>query len=810
MEEICNEVILDLKRRAKKSKEEGDDKVQAIAWLKQAKAVEDLLSTASPSTLDVAQHLKKLAVYCKQQGDIEAAKDALIKSKQISLMQQQVGQKQHLPSTGNEDGVGAATQQQPSNQEDQPTRMKTDNGDGVGYDDDEAALKNLMNSGDNDDETSAANVQQSITFTDEEMGDQEMMMEFQLAEMPVPSQKLYAERILHHKKLALAWKQKNDIPKATAELRLAKQLQDVQSSLLKNDPGRNTMDGNDDDWMKTLTPEESELLGELMNTTNTIEDTGEIAMMADGEQQPPHSSDTMAFDLNDVETMDDDDIKECMNMGMSLPSTEDIQKQAARLQKEALECKKIGNIDLAKSKLSEYKKATKQAERLGRIYSTASASNNEFVSDADLVALLSSPSSTATKEENTSKSQQEENPWRKKRSAEIKMEVIRLKNMKKVSEATGLLKIYKEVLTKENQAKEIEKCQTLVQRLEKEIDTARKQIQLFSFYTRFVDQAAGSQQLELWQKYIDNCQNGIQRIQTLGSESINISSGQQQEGEANHSKFYTIKDDDIVGLVESSSVGSLLQGNLEVCIMEVQSLHESKAMQKFLSKIRNASKNKDDRRPEPRPITLDVDVKLQLPVSEDAHQSSVHFMFHPINNITISDTGNEKDESKRKQSKSQFVFAKSQIVDIPRGDSRPAKTIVKRMETKKVQINVSARLLPPPEKKSWFFSSSRKEEATGDGDTARNDTTNLGKVVLDLKDLLIRNCVVGDFPLTVNSKEVGGMVRLCIRTDQPFDVDQFEGELSPNVEQQHPSSESKLMLCSTILSIEEVENTNSN
>lgn len=53
-------------------------------------------------------------------------------------------------------------------------------------------------------------------------------------------------------------------------------------------------------------------------------------------------------------------------------------------------------------------------------------------------------------------------------------------------------------------------------------------------------------------------------------------------------------------------------------------------------------------------------------------------------------------------------------------------------------------------------------------------TALLGKATLELKGLLKRNCIAGDFPMVLNAKEYGGSVRICLRTDEPFDFSQFQ------------------------------------
>jgi hypothetical protein len=93
------------------------------------------------------------------------------------------------------------------------------------------------------------------------------------------------------------------------------------------------------------------------------------------------------------------------------------------------------------------------------------------------------------------------------------------------------------------------------------------------------------------------------------------------------------------------------------------------------------------------------------------------------------------------------------------------------MERRKVEfhLNYNPNIIEKSqEKSSWFWKKETKEPPV------KLPISHLGKVVLELKHLLNRNCVAGDFPLVVNNKPVGGFLRLCLRTDAPLDPSQFE------------------------------------
>jgi len=49
------------------------------------------------------------------------------------------------------------------------------------------------------------------------------------------------------------------------------------------------------------------------------------------------------------------------------------------------------------------------------------------------------------------------------------------------------------------------------------------------------------------------------------------------------------------------------------------------------------------------------------------------------------------------------------------------------------------------------------------------------QVIIDFKPLLSRGCLAGDFPILVNSRAIGGVLRVCLRTRPVLDSDRYEG-----------------------------------
>jgi len=125
-----------------------------------------------------------------------------------------------------------------------------------------------------------------------------------------------------------------------------------------------------------------------------------------------------------------------------------------------LEFEQSGNIAVAKAKLVESKKIQLQATRLDKINNkTGSDTGGAAVTEEHLEYLMSSADGSASYLQTKTSAQPKPdpkpvNPWMLKPSGEIRAEVVRLKNGKKVKEVTALLKIFiKQVLQKEKMPK---------------------------------------------------------------------------------------------------------------------------------------------------------------------------------------------------------------------------------------------------------------------------------------------------------------------------------------------------------------------
>uniref|UniRef100_A0A7S2YFG3 Uncharacterized protein n=1 Tax=Entomoneis paludosa TaxID=265537 RepID=A0A7S2YFG3_9STRA len=475
---------------------------------------------------------------------------------------------------------------------------------------------------------------------------------------------------------------------------------------------------------------------------------------------------------------------------------------------------------MAKVSLLDSKRSKAQAERLAFIFQRLDNveengnTNQVAFSSQDLEALIEGKS---IQKENPvpakAKTQAPPpDPWLSKPSAEIKQEVLRLKNEKQVKEATRLLQIFKQVLQKEKQQEEAEKCRKLAEGLSKRLETCVAQIRLWQYYTWFCDAGnmqegqlssqQAQEQYTRWTDYARKCQQAIHSIQKNGSASVTISSAKQGgDHDGSNGALLVLKgkesdkegDDVVVSMVErmmnSSSHSGDGSGLLEVAVLGIFKMHENEKLQKVLSK------QKDDESKGICP-NLRIECKVNLPLqnadpqNDQSHQheqspSAAHLFFYP----TVS---------QRQGSTFQYIFGPSsqhsrQKLLVPRDDSKQSKTILRRMETKSVQLSVYYTTQASPMQQqgkdnpkssisSWLFGASHetpKEPAKPDGDSS----VLLGKVSVDMRHLLSRNCVAGDYPLELSSHEkpVGGSIRLGLCIRPCLDLERYEGcrEIEP-------------------------------
>jgi hypothetical protein len=724
-ESVRDRLVTELKRKALASKQAGD-KNQALAYLKQYKVLEVAASLEDLDDSLKIMYLKTIALHHKKAGDMDEAMAALNKAKII----------------------------------------------------DEPSLQSETAEDDNLNEIEGEREGQ-ITFTDEEMMDEDTMMEFQACGMDVPSQEAYQQRILVFKHKALACKKKNDVKAATAELFKAKQLQKVMKFLdtINSSLAIDSEEGmaSAERWINNVTVEERELLGELFDDVNSNSARIDALHSDEGRKE-----DIQQITWQDLESLDESDVKEFLGI-VELPSIQDLTKMAEDSQKEALQYKQNGNIEMAKIKLIDSKKIKLQGVRLECIYkemneSSKSPDYSNF-DDQEIERLLLGEGDT--KNTRKEKPKISSNPWLQKTAAEIKEEVLRLKDEKKVTEAMEMVNHYKQILRKEREEKETANREEMVTMIQKEIELCQLQLQLYSFYIVFVDSTSSlgsSQQMILWKKYMARCHNAISIIEKKGSNAIVTS----------HVKVPNLiiihnNENSIARMVEKGTIPNSLNGRLEVSILELLHLHENKNILKLLKKRQKESKDSeidatlsDSAAFSELQQQLQVDVKVHLPPGDDASEmitkedapQSTTLTFLPLPSST------QKLDIQRLDC---WCSKSPQYVALPRGESTRATQMIRRIARKRVEVhlihNQNLTNIQKRKSSSWLWKSF-PDESNGD---VKRESTHLGKIVLELKELLSRNCMAaGDFPLVVNTKAVGGMIRLCIRTDAPLNKSRLE------------------------------------
>jgi hypothetical protein len=803
------------------------------------------------------QFWKRLAILSKQNHRIEYAKSSLRRAKQLESVTTTTTtttseQPTATRTTTTTTTTITATSQKTGN--DDHSGDVLDDIEDSGYEDD------AMDDGtiDNDDDGTG-----TVTFTDEEMIDQEMMVEVCAGGMDIPSEDDYATRIVTYKKRALSYKHQHDssgggrngstvlLTQATQCLRLAKQLQHVQDALR---PLRSTsaagggggggavgMDDTDQ-WMSSLNAEESELLGELFREQHHEDALDENVLDGASSDTILPSDTAQVLTCDEIELMDMDDILDFIQMMGKATVPTDLNDLAMIHQENAIQAKQKGDIGTAKKLLIESKRYKVQAQKvlaaMDKIEKKKEGTQDgvtDGVTVDTLEALVGTGgANTSIKKKADSTPQLQthppkRDPWYSRPSNEIKHEVFRLKNEKNVKEATRLLQIYKDVVRQEQQIAEAQRCADLVSSLQERIEDCTIQIRLWQYYQWFVPATIdddgssntpmidGTKQYESWNVFRDQCQQSIRAIGQTGSSAVNLIPHQ----ESSPRQLYTLKDD-VNELVQMGM--SSLNGDLEVAVMGIYDIHENEKIQKiFRQKQKDASTTTtgtSSSKNNPYCPFLRVEAKVPLPLNIDDPSQPTILHYMPIQSErkdVISPSPSPSSTAFSSASLFQYKFDPTDTaysrhrVPLPRGESKHAKTILKRLESKSIQLCVYETQLRPTvsttrsssnkrvaTKSSWFFGGSNNNNNNHNKTTSPTDSehmttattttttgTNskdvlLGKVMIELKPFVStttttnNNCIVGDYPLlllTSGTKPLGGTVRVCIRTDVPFHVE---------------------------------------
>ncbi len=848
--------ILDLKKRALAAKQSGDLET-AMGFLKQAKKLEAEDSKGDddendddepPYSSTLPLFWKKVALLCKQAGDIDRAKQALVYSKELEAAETEIPEVE--PNTPPVDEITDSVAKPKGDTPKQNSQPETNkiNADAIedlpppvygdivdlpppappAYDnllqnckvegvenEEEAAMlaelmgggakrteapkRNATNNGTRNQSPSTSNNQRAVetgvdtvsnesllstasetndivdavagsatmSFTDEELMDEEMMLEFAAGGVSgIPTQEQYASKALTYKKLALKFKQEGNIPKATQNLRFAKQLEKVALALKKE--AEKSMNSQDDDWLETLDPEESELLGELL----IPEQQG-----SGGDFEIGGTTDKLT--LEDLEEMDDDnDILELVEMmgPDALPTVEEVTAKITEEKQNALKHKQEGNIELAKSSLLKSKKTKLLAMRLAEIYRKLEAkkvtSNSEDgdvveenmpVSMEALEALVDGGKSKGMEAAAPppKKPEPPKNPWLLKPSVEIKAEIIRLKNEKQVKEATQLLQLFKKKLAQEQEEAERQKVAKMISTIQKRLDVCITQRQLWQYYQWFGKETAiGAGQYQEWTAYEKECQKAIHSLKIHGSASVimapmlsKAATDASNGANPQPSKKLYLLEDDVTSLVESctnettfaaENAGTndqfpnfLEENALEVAILGLLGLEQNEKVQKILSKKPKSEKASLATCPDVR-----IQAKLQLPIEPDDPSKPCLFDLEP-SDLAILTARKPGTRAEFKYDFDSSGDCSRKQVSLPRKDPKHERSLLRRMETKTLQLSVfylhnqnkrkeaaEALASAANKKKSWFFGRGEAKKSETNLDARENESKDifLGKV----------------------------------------------------------------------------------
>jgi hypothetical protein len=716
---------------------EGGDIEGAKETLARARAIE--FESVTAEELTDPGELKRLAVFLKRRGDIPGAKAALARSKLLMAGAGSTSASSpSLPSAAEQlsaripclynaatplpNSSAAADPQQGQQQSSDadadsganPYERAHETGDPA---DDGRDTNYLAQQGTTEAEL-AEELEPSgpVQFDDDELANEGTMAEFREMGMDFPTEEFYTERVKANKIAAVAAKKRGDMASAKAHLVMSKKLEATAAKLYAEGGEEESDDGLDYSLLDELMQDEGGGLDDDAFLTADLTD----------------DSNTMSLD--ELDDFDAPMLKDMMEVGMEVPSVDEVMKTAEEKKRLALSLHKEGNKVGATAALAESKKLASQGQRLSDMLDAIREGKSEDPDDMDaLEAMLDQTEGKPAAARSKSVPAESQGPL--KGAEEYKREAVRFKQEGKLTDATKSLRLYKKALAEEDRKREMEECRALVEELNSEIVLAREQQQRHAFYERFVDVQAGAAQLCFWRRYASNCSKVITVIQAKGTKAVKIA--RTNSGGGNY-----IHNEDL-GFVGGSADPH--DARMELTIMDVMDIRENKHLKKILRQIEKEQKeNKAQVAAADKP-SLRIDVTIQLPPSEKESDSNISLSFHPLpeENNGVGD----------------YNCGISQYVQIARGDSRFAKTIRRRMERKRIQFAVT--YVPPQKKKSFF----KKNQENGQTETS------LGYVAVDLKDFLGGNFIAGDFPImdSVRRNELGGRLRLCIRTGIPFD-----------------------------------------
>ena len=548
----------------------------------------------------------------------------------------------------------------------------------------------------------------TVKFTDEEMIDVTTMADLKSAGMDIPSREEYQARVTACKRAALKAKNNKDVTAAKRHLMTAKQLEKAIETLFLSGEGGLDEEVNDEDYS---------LLDELM------ENGGSKPQEDDGFFEQLFGKSATVLELDDLDDLDPAMLRDLMESGMEIPDVDKVLETAKEKKAAAIQFKKSGDLASAKAALEESKRlesrATQLSDMLKAIESGACDEAQNLDPEAMLEAMLEASEGGAQQPKKADAPPPAASPEKLKSSDEYKVLAVKLKKDGRLQEAVAALRLYKQAVAADKSAKVAEQRKECIVALRKETQMAAEQTRLFTFYNRFVDHELGGTQLKSWKEYARQCTTQLDKIG--GGEPIPL-------GRTTTSDLKVIGEEDWALVGKSCNP---LEARIEVSVMDIFDLHTNKHLRRVLG----VTKDFNGEIKMPTAAAIRVHVTVQLPPSMEAPDDNVLLYYEPTSQV-----------------EGRYVFGDSQYVNAERGSSRFAKLLVRRMARRRIIMQVFHLTT-----KKTLFSSSTEE-------------TLLGSASIELKGMLQRNAIAGDFPLldATRRHELGGRMRCAIRTGRPF------------------------------------------
>ncbi|GAX27384.1 hypothetical protein FisN_23Hh157 [Fistulifera solaris] len=654
--------------------------------------------------------LKRKALACKREGDIEAAKSYLRQAKQLEQNAAAETNQEKSPSQvekqQQEMPACRATVQQEDVTDDVVDQEEDDNDDAPRYEDpvnkaiDEANLEELDH--------------KDVRFSDTELIDYEAMQDMrEIMSEQFPTEAFYQERILANKRAALEKKQNNDIPAAKQRLVIAKQLEKAYTILFQT----SQVDQEDDG-------EDYSLLDELFAADGAHSEND------DGFFEQLFGKSATVLELDDLDDMDAALLKDMMDAGMQVPSVEEVMQSAEERKVAAVAFKKDGNLEAAKAALLESKRLTGKANQLSTLLR---AIENGVSEELDPEVALGDLLKAGDEKKVQSKIKEEVSPTKRLlSSAEYREQAVKLKQLGNKDAAIAALRLYREALAEEEKAKVAAQKKEWIIELQKEAALAHEQARRFVYYTRFMDEKVGSAMTSAWRLYAESCSSHAKDL-SLGVESASFRLGRRLEKNG----LRSIADSEYNFLGKSCDPSEC---RIEVSILELIDLHNNKR----LCEAVGAAPEKNSEGQElnlPNATSIRVVMIIHLPRSAEVADESEQILTFTAN-LLSNDT-------------KKYIFGPSQYIHAERGTSRFAKLFARRLSRRRcvaIEVIYSQTIVT----KGLFSTSSTTEEIS------------LGSAAFELTALQEKNFIAMDLPLFEARREVGGKLRLAIRSGSPF------------------------------------------